>query len=250
MEYSNKKCFIVTPIGGENSEIRRAAEGVIDAVIIPVLLELGFVETNILVPHRMQNPGSITSQVIAEILNCDLVIANLTKLNANVMYELAIRHAARKPVVPICEIGGTQLPFDIVDQRTIFFANDIKGARELQLRLKETIPVVLEDEKPDNPVYRVISDELIKKNTEATIPATIILERMESLENTVNGLAKTMKNIISNSESSADRVNSAGSQKGFFEVINAINANGASASGHVPRGKLVIDKQSPQVETK
>jgi len=32
-----KKCFIVTPIGGENEPIRRHIDGIIDAAIIPAL---------------------------------------------------------------------------------------------------------------------------------------------------------------------------------------------------------------------
>jgi hypothetical protein len=118
-DYGDKSCFIITPIGGDNTEIRRAAEGVIDAVIIPTLIEIGFKEENIRVAHRMPNPGAINRQVITRILEDDLAIVNLTGLNANVMYELAVRHAVRKPVVQICEYG-TKLPFDITEERTIF----------------------------------------------------------------------------------------------------------------------------------
>jgi hypothetical protein len=107
------RCFIVTPIGGDNTEIRRAAEGVIDAVVLPLLINnFGFRDTNITVAHRMPQAGSINRQVIQRILEDDLVITNLTGLNPNVMYELAIRHASRKPVIIICE-NGTKLPFDI-----------------------------------------------------------------------------------------------------------------------------------------
>lgn len=35
----------------------------------------------------MQNPGSITQQVISRIMNDKLVVANLTELNPSVMYE-------------------------------------------------------------------------------------------------------------------------------------------------------------------
>lgn len=115
----DKTCFIITPIGDDQSDIRRAADGVIDAVIIPSLMEIGFKEDNIIAAHRMANPGSINKQVITSVLDCDLAIANLTNLNPNVMYELAIRHAVRKPVIQICQ-KGTRLPFDITEERTIF----------------------------------------------------------------------------------------------------------------------------------
>lgn len=38
---SNKNCFVITPIGKENSDIRRSADGLIDAVIEPVCTSLG-----------------------------------------------------------------------------------------------------------------------------------------------------------------------------------------------------------------
>lgn len=102
-------CFVVSPIGGDGTETRRSIDGLMDAAIEPALVESGF---EVSVAHRMVSPGSITNQVIELLLTADLVVANLTGLNPNVMYELAVRHAARKPVVTIAEIG-TPIPFDL-----------------------------------------------------------------------------------------------------------------------------------------
>ncbi|MBI2183677.1 MAG: hypothetical protein HYU39_01830 [Thaumarchaeota archaeon] len=63
-------------------------------------------------------PGIITSQIIDHILNDDLVIADLADRNPNVFYELAIRHAVRKPVIHIIK-GDEEIPFDVAGMRTI-----------------------------------------------------------------------------------------------------------------------------------
>lgn len=127
-----KKCFVVTPIGNDNSSIRRHANGIIDSVIHPVLQSKGY---EVSAAHQISSAGSITKQVIEKILEDDLVVANLTELNANVMYELAIRHCVGKPVISIAE-QGTVLPFDVADERTIFYANDMAGVEELKYATK------------------------------------------------------------------------------------------------------------------
>ncbi|WP_410513454.1 hypothetical protein PaeBR_03060 [Paenibacillus sp. BR2-3] len=185
MNNLNNRCFIVTPIGDELSDIRRASEGVIDSIIIPVLTELGYSSENIKVAHRISKSGSITKQVIQRILEDELVIANLTHLNPNVMYELAIRHAARKPVIQICEIG-TKLPFDVIEERTIFYTNDLSGVSKFKEELSGMVSALDDtDEITDNPIYRIINGILIQ---ESAINDTqkYIAKKLDSLEELVS----------------------------------------------------------------
>lgn len=179
-----KTCFIVTPIGTDDSSTRRSAQGVIDSAIKPVLKELGY---KALVAHEMLKIGSITTQVIEQLLNADMVIANLTELNPNVMYELAVRHAKRKPVVAIVE-KGTRLPFDLAEERTLFYANDMLGVHELMPRLKQAIQEAEKDENPDNPIYRTV-EGLVMKEVAKTDDQRFIVDKLLQLESKVDEIS-------------------------------------------------------------
>lgn len=150
-EKSGKKCFIITPIGSDGSEIFRKAKGVIESVIKPVLQKNGF--DDIKPAYEIMDPGMIGNQIINRVVNDDLVVANITGNNPNVMYELAVRHASTKPIIHICE-NGTDLPFDIKDSRTIFYANDMLGVQELQSKFEMFVKnISYSKEYMDNPIY-------------------------------------------------------------------------------------------------
>lgn len=96
-----KRCFVITPIGDEKSEIRRHIDGIIDEAIVPALGE----EYEVRVAHREFELGSINDRVIRNIYDSDLVIANLTQLNPNVMFEIGMRYSFGKPALVIAEEG-------------------------------------------------------------------------------------------------------------------------------------------------
>ena len=127
-----EKCFIITPIGNERNPIREHIEGIIDGPIADALGD----QYEIVVSHRISEPGIITEQIEKMIFDSRLVIANLTTLNPNVMYELGLRCAIGKPVIIIAE-NGTKLPSDLLLNRTEFYDNTVAGGGKLKKRLIE-----------------------------------------------------------------------------------------------------------------
>lgn len=186
-----KECFIITPIGGTGTETRRETDGLIESVLEPVLSEFEFVP----VPaHQISETGSITRQMIKRLLETDLVIANLTELNPNVMYELGIRHCARKPMIVVAK-EGTVLPFDLSDERTIFFQNDMRGAEELKGRLREILPKTIGEETPDNPVYRVVDVDLIKLPEGTPDVSMLANKRFSSIEAQLEAIQNSIRSL-------------------------------------------------------
>lgn len=178
-----KRCFIITPIGAPESSIRRKADGVINSVLEPQLRKMGF---EVFIPQRMPNPGSINKSVLEHILSDELVIANLTSLNANVMYELATRHATGKPVVCIAELD-TKLPFDIASERTLFYKDDMLGVDLLKKEIPLFIESALEESDISNPIYDAKKD-FAMKDIITNDKDQYLVDKIDSLSDIINEL--------------------------------------------------------------
>ncbi|MFH1118710.1 MAG: hypothetical protein V1775_02725 [Bacteroidota bacterium] len=176
-ETKSKICFIITPLGPVNSETRKKAEGLIRTIIKPSLEEFHF---GVISPHEISERGSITNQIISHLLNDDLVIANLTDLNPNVMYELAVRHACRKPVISLME-GSRELPFDIKDERTIIFTDEIAEVTRLRKELSSAIQSTIENPIVDNPIYRYKEQSIMQEIVQGT-PFDYIIKKLDEIE--------------------------------------------------------------------
>jgi|GEM_PF-1536392 len=175
--FHGKTCFIITPISDEGSEIRIKAYGLIDAVIRPILTEMGF---NVKEPLEIASPGSITNHIINQLIDADLVVANLTGPNPNVMYELAVRHSANKPVVTLAE-HSTVIPFDIYAERTIRYFDSIAGGEPLRQPLRLAIEAAMMVQVQDNPINRAIQRELLTKEIKNDGFESYVLNALDSL---------------------------------------------------------------------
>jgi hypothetical protein len=112
-----RRCFVISPIGAEGSAIREHSDDVFDYIIKPAMEECGVEAAR---SDHLTQPGKITDQMFREILQTDLSIAVLTGLNPNVLYEIAVAQCAGRPVVLLAE-KGQQMPFDVMDQRCVFY---------------------------------------------------------------------------------------------------------------------------------
>lgn len=132
-------------------------------------------------------PGMISDRIIHDIINADLVVADLTDLNPNVFYELGIRHAALKPTVHIVKVG-TKLPFDNAGHGAIFV--DISNWHDIiqqRKRLAATVSSIKRrDYRVSNPITQANASFAMKSSEDPKeqLIASLI-ERISILEQDV-----------------------------------------------------------------
>ena len=148
-------CFVVSPIGEEGTATRKRADAVFKHVIKPSVATL--VDEVVRADH-ISDPGIITNQIISRLLNSKLVVADLSERNPNVFYEVAVRQAARLPMVLIIQ-KGERIPFDLTGMRVIPLdhadlddVENVKAEIERQARSELNKP----QEKIESPISTVL----------------------------------------------------------------------------------------------
>jgi hypothetical protein len=160
---SDQVCFVIMPIGVEDSETRQRANEVFQNVIAPVVKRMGYAPLR---ADKMAKPGIITTDIIQQLIDAPLVIADLSNYNPNVFYELAVRHAAKKPVIQI--IAENQpLPFDIAQMRTIYYdhtsVESVRNCEEEMIRQIDSIKTGTASEFY-NPVSMAIDIQQLRRS--------------------------------------------------------------------------------------
>ena len=135
-----RKCFVISPIGEADSDIREHADSVLEYIIQPALKHMNIVAIR---ADKLAEPGLITNQMIEAILTYDLCIADLSGHNPNVFYELAIAQAAARPVVLMKRLDET-IPFDIKDYRRVDYDLKLKNINKWVSALADQVAKVLE----------------------------------------------------------------------------------------------------------
>ena len=167
-----KIAFIISPIGKQNSEERIRSDQILNHIIRPIVTELGYEAKR---ADDITSPGIITTQIVDHIIKDPLVVADLTDHNPNVMYELALRHVIRKPVVQlICE--PQNLPFDIAANRTIKLNyRDLDSVACAKENLRKFILEVINDPTlVDSPISQAILIDTLKQKVDDPVTTTIL----------------------------------------------------------------------------
>jgi hypothetical protein len=144
------RAFIIRPFGVKQSiDFDRIAKELID----PALTELGVTGRDTI---EILRQGNIRIDMFQRLLTADLVVADLSIHNANVFYELGIRHSLRGKRTFLLRSNQDAYPFDLQTDRYFTYDKDQPAAklRELTEALRQTIA----SEAQDSPVFLSLPD--------------------------------------------------------------------------------------------
>lgn len=155
-------CFVISPIGDAKSDTRKRSDLVFKHIITPAVTKQDYKPIR---ADQISEPGIITTQLIQYIVDAPLVIADLTERNPNVFYELAIRHAIKKPLIQIIK-KGEQIPFDVAATRIIHFdIQDLDSVEQAKSDIESQIVNINKgDGEFDNPISISLELKILKES--------------------------------------------------------------------------------------
>ena len=98
--------------------------------------------------------GNIREDMFELIGTADVVIADISIHNANVFYELGIRHALRDKRTVLINNGADEVPFDLLTDRYCFY--DVKSPAARVEDLTKVLKATMRSEEPDSPVFKML----------------------------------------------------------------------------------------------
>lgn len=177
----------------------------------------------------LDNQQNILQDIVEGIYQADVIIADLTGLNANVFYELGLAHAMNKKVIIITQDLG-ELPFDIKSYRANEYSLQFNKLPKLIEELKKLLVGAIDNSvKYGNPVSDYIPNFYKCENIVSPInnPKDIVDESNGGIQSTIDdegdkGFLDYITDIEENSTKMTDEITSMGNE--MDEMNISINA--------------------------
>ena len=174
------------------------------------------------------NPQNILKDIIKPMYEADYIIADLTGLNPNVMYELGIAHCFGKKTIVITQDDLSLLPFDLKQYRAMSYDTYFKRFHDLILFLKG---VLSDSVSFSDPVSDALELCHIEKRTSETDLDNVsddedrgFLDFMAEIEENLDSLCKNIGEMNDDMNTMSKGIELGTS------VINRIKASGEKGS--------------------
>ena len=156
IDYENI-CFVVMPFGTRDvGGVQVDFDHIYETVLKPAVDGARTPEGEVLQARRTDHDffsGLITQDMFDYLEFSRLVLADITSLNANVFYELGIRHTLRESGTIIVRQPGVTLPFDIRMAKAFPYEyQPDESAEESRQLIRKVVAESLVEERLDSPV--------------------------------------------------------------------------------------------------
>lgn len=150
------RAFVIRPFGSKKDSAGNEInfDRVHNELIGPALTEAGLEGGT---TGEIVDSGNIREDMFSLILEADLVVCDISVHNANVFYELGIRHALRKKSTVMIKGQPTPdgTPFDLLTDR--YLAYDTANPAATKDKLLETITATLKTARAtDSPIFQML----------------------------------------------------------------------------------------------
>lgn len=157
-----KKCFVIMPFSSTKNCTEEQWIDIFENTIKPAVDESGFdyecFRASLVI-------GNIIRDIFDNLYTADVVIADLTDRNANVFYELGVRHALRNATILIAQ-DFEHIPFDLKTNATLIYDWKTKSGREeFKQKIKKALSVVEADPHGVNVASPIITYKRKRSNT-------------------------------------------------------------------------------------
>ena len=152
-------CFVIMPFGRKPDAAGRQIDfdAVHDEIIAPAIAAAGF---NGVRADKEMSAGMIHKAMFERLILSEYAIADLTILNANVYYELGVRHAARPQTTVLLSAEASRLPFDVGPLSAMPYSLDSAGrpnkAEADRAALVEKLIYCKNHDAPDSPLFTLL----------------------------------------------------------------------------------------------
>jgi hypothetical protein len=148
---TDKFCFVISPIGQKGTKEHKRFLEVYDYIIKPAVENSGY-DLKIIRPDEIDRSGSFIKDILDNLSNSYIVIADLTGRNPNVFYELGVRHSLSPRTILVAQ-SVDDIPSDLREYRSIIYENSAKGSKEFKDRLSNYLKEIFDEpNRSDNPV--------------------------------------------------------------------------------------------------
>jgi len=164
-----RTCFVIMPFSSTESCTEGEWDWIFENMFKPAVEGAGLeYECRRSVATR----GNLVASILQDLDDAYVVLADLTDHNANVFYELGVRHSLRDRSILVAQ-KSEDIPFDL--QAYAYHAYDWKteeGRAELAKKLSQLLAEIdTNPKRPDNPVSDFLGRT--RELTTATTPVTV-----------------------------------------------------------------------------